>query len=107
MYPLRRTVRARLMLERKTSTPNEPREERTMTITADRISDTEVKVDQAIYTFESKGVADAFQQCLGPDSVDACKAHHPPIATRAADVDGGPAEGEPGSIIAPSLGGMP
>ncbi|SAL14154.1 hypothetical protein [Caballeronia telluris] len=78
-----------------------------MTINADRISDTEIKVDQTIYTFESKDVADAFQQCLGPDSVDACKAHHPPIATRAAHVDSGPAEGEPGSIISPSLGGMP
>lgn len=78
-----------------------------MTISADRISDTEVKVDEAIYTFESKATADAFQQCLGPDSVDVCTRNHPPLSTRAAYADDGPLEGEPGSIISPSLGGMP
>jgi hypothetical protein len=78
-----------------------------MTITAERLSDTEVKVDESIYTFESKDIADAFQQCLGPDELASCKAQHPPLATRAAYEDKGPAEGEPGSIISPSLGGMP
>lgn len=78
-----------------------------MTISADRISDTEVKVDEAIYTFESKAIADAFQRCLGPDSVDVCARNHPPLSTRAASTDGGPPEGEPGSVISPSLGGMP
>lgn len=80
-----------------------------MTISADRISDTEVKVDETetIYTFESKDAADAFQQCLGPDSVDTCTRNHPPLSTRAAYTESGPPEGEPGSIISPSLGGMP
>jgi hypothetical protein len=78
-----------------------------MTVTAQRISDTEVKVDQAIYAFESKDKADAFQHCLGTDSVDACTRSHPPLSTRVAQTDAGPAEGEPGSIISPSLGGMP
>ncbi|KDR37661.1 hypothetical protein [Caballeronia glathei] len=77
------------------------------TISAARISDSEVKVDGTIYAFESKGTADAFQQCLGPDPVDVCARNHPPLSTRVASTDSGPPESEPGSIISPSLGGMP
>jgi hypothetical protein len=78
-----------------------------MTISAERLSDTEIKVEETIYTFDGKDRADAFQQCLGSDTLDTCKRHHAPVSTRAATTTGGPAEGEPGSIISPSLGGMP
>ena len=79
-----------------------------MTIEADRISDTEVKVGDTIYTFDAQGSADAFQQCLGNDSVETCAKNHAPVFTRGAqeEISGEP-KGEPGSIISPSLGGMP
>jgi len=38
-----------------------------MTISADRVSDTEIKVGDTIYTFDAKATADSFQQCLGND----------------------------------------
>ena len=78
-----------------------------MTIAADRLSDTEVKIENTIYTFDSKERADAFQQCLGGDSVETCKTDHAPVSTRAATSDNTPLGGEPGSIISPSMGGMP
>ncbi|WP_244817035.1 hypothetical protein [Caballeronia sp. Lep1P3] len=78
-----------------------------MTISADRISDTEVKVEDTIYTFDDKARADAFQQCLGGGTLDTCTRDHAPVSTRAAVQEGGLKEGEPGSIISPSLGGMP
>jgi hypothetical protein len=78
-----------------------------MVIEADRISDTEIKVADTIYIFDAKDTADNFQQCLTNDSVETCARNHAPLSTRAAqDVSGEPA-GEPGSIISPSLGGMP
>lgn len=78
-----------------------------MTIAADRLSDTEVKIENTIYTFDSKDRADAFQQCLGSDSIETCKTDHAPLSTRAATSDGTQIGGEPGSIISPSMGGMP
>jgi hypothetical protein len=78
-----------------------------MTISADRISDTEVKVESTIYTFDSKDKADAFQQCLGGDTVQTCAADHAPLSTRAAVSSDSALGGEPGSIISPSMGGMP
>ncbi|BAN27038.1 hypothetical protein [Caballeronia insecticola] len=78
-----------------------------MTITADRISDTEVKVGETIYTFDAKPNADAFQQCLGNDSIETCAKNHAPIKTRSAYPDASAPNAEPGSIISPSLGGMP
>ncbi|MDR5856709.1 hypothetical protein P9239_05895 [Caballeronia sp. LZ062] len=78
-----------------------------MAISAERLSDNEIKVDETVYTFDAKDTADAFQQCLGSDTLDTCRGHHAPVSTRAATPATGPAEGEPGSIISPSLGGMP
>ncbi|MDR5739722.1 MULTISPECIES: hypothetical protein [unclassified Caballeronia] len=78
-----------------------------MTISADRISDTEVKVENTIYTFDGKDRADAFQQCLGSDSVETCAADHAPLSTRAVSASDTALGGEPGSIISPSMGGMP
>jgi len=67
-----------------------------MIVTSQRISDTEVNVDQANYALESNDKTGAFQHCLGPDSVDARTCGHPPLSTRVAQTDAGPAEGEPG-----------
>ena len=78
-----------------------------MTITAVRLSDTELKVGDTIYTFDAQPHADAFQQGLGRDSVEACVRNHPPVSTRAAYNESGEPNCEPGSIISPSLGGMP
>jgi hypothetical protein len=78
-----------------------------MTITADRLTDTEVKVDGTIYTFGTKASADAFQQCLGNDSLGTCVKDHAPVSTRSAVEDKGAVEPAPGSIISPSMGGMP
>ncbi|MDR5838891.1 hypothetical protein [Caballeronia sp. LZ034LL] len=78
-----------------------------MTITAERLSDTEVKVEDTIYSFDAKIKADAFQQCLVNDSVETCATNHAPLKTRAAHEASGAPQGEPGSIISPSLGGMP
>jgi hypothetical protein len=47
-----------------------------MTITASRLSDTEVLVDHTVYTFSDSVVADAFQRCIGQDSVDSCSTSH-------------------------------
>lgn len=77
-----------------------------MTITANRLSDTEVQVEQTVYTFSDRTVADAFQRCIGEDSPDTCSANHVPVASRAANDDRA-ASVEPGSIISPSFGGMP
>jgi hypothetical protein len=77
-----------------------------MTITANRLSDTEVLVETTVYTFSDSTVADAFLRCIGQDSVDACSASHAPVSAHAANkakADDLP----PGSIISPSLGGMP
>jgi hypothetical protein len=78
-----------------------------MTITADRISDTEVKVGETVYTFDAKAQADAFTQCLANDSVETCAKNHAPVSTRAAHPDATRPDAEPGSIISPSMGGMP
>lgn len=77
-----------------------------MTITANRLSDTEVQVEHTVYTFSDSVVADAFQRCIGQDSVDLCSNSHAPLLAWAAS----PASEDnvaPGSIISPSLGGMP
>ncbi|SAK47588.1 hypothetical protein [Caballeronia ptereochthonis] len=78
-----------------------------MTTTADRISDTEIKVDDTIYIFDAKATADAFQQCLTTDSAQTCAENHAPLSTRAAFDESSEPKGEPGSIISPSMGGMP
>ncbi|SAK62136.1 hypothetical protein AWB76_03187 [Caballeronia temeraria] len=79
-----------------------------MAIEADRISDTEIKVGDTIYTFDAKGIADGFLQCLISDSIETCAKNHAPVSTRAAHADeSGEPKREPGSIISPSLGGMP
>jgi hypothetical protein len=77
-----------------------------MALTANRLSDTEVQVGQTVYTFSDSAVTDAFQRCVADDSPDICSATHASVASRAANehrltVD------EPGSVISPSLGGMP
>ncbi|SAK64772.1 hypothetical protein AWB79_03152 [Caballeronia hypogeia] len=79
-----------------------------MAIAADRISETEIKIGDTIYTFDAKASADSFQRCLGNGSVETCAKNHAPVSTRAAhaDISGAPT-GEPGSIISPSLGGPP
>ncbi|KMZ12584.1 hypothetical protein BHUM_03741 [Candidatus Burkholderia humilis] len=78
-----------------------------MTITADRMSDTEVKVGETIYIFEAKAQADAFTLCLANDSLETCATNHAVVSTRAASPDATRPDAEPGSIISPSMGGMP
>ncbi|SAK90163.1 hypothetical protein AWB77_04955 [Caballeronia fortuita] len=78
-----------------------------MAIAADRISDTEIKVGNTTYVFEAKATADGFQQCLGNDTEETCAKNHAPVSTRAAFDESGAPKGEPGSIISPSMGGMP
>jgi hypothetical protein len=77
-----------------------------MTISAYRLSDTEVQVDRTVYTFSESAVADAFQRCIGQDPIDSCSASHAPKSSRTA-ADAAQDDVAPGSIISPSLGGMP
>jgi len=77
-----------------------------MAITASRLSDTEVLVEHTVYTFSDSAVADAFQSCIAQCSVDSCSRNHAPMSSRAAN-DTAPDDLPPGSIISPSLGGMP
>lgn len=79
----------------------------TMTIVTFRLSETEVQVDQTIHVFDSGDTADNFQQCLGDNALDTCMANHKPSATRAVSRDSATDSGAPGSVISPSLGGMP
>lgn len=76
-----------------------------MTIVTIRTSDTEVQVEQTVYTFAKKDDADAFQQCLVNDSVNTCCTNHPSVSMRpirpAERVD----DPNRGSTISPSLGG--
>jgi hypothetical protein len=76
-----------------------------MTVTTNRLSDTEVQIEQTVYTFSDSTVADAFQRCVGEDSVDECSVSHASVSSRAANDDRSVAA--PGSVISPSLGGMP
>ncbi len=80
-----------------------------MTIAAGRLSDTEIKVEvrHHIYTFDVKASADAFQQCLANDSVETCAKNHAAVSTRSAYPDADVPDAPPGSIISPSMGGMP
>jgi hypothetical protein len=98
--------RARLMLISMMQTLMPTDGENLMTITASRLSDTEVLVEQTVYTFSDSAVADAFQRCVGQDSVDSCTASHAPMSSRASN-DAALDDLAPGSIISPSLGGMP
>jgi len=77
-----------------------------MTIAAYRLSDTEVQVEHTVYTFSDSAVADAFQRCIGQDSTDSCSTSHTPMSSRTAN-DAVQDDVAPGSIISPSLGGMP
>jgi hypothetical protein len=77
-----------------------------MTITAYRLSDTEVQVDRTVYTFSDSVVADAFQRCIGRDSIGSCSTSHAPMSLRTAH-DAVQDDIAPGSIISASLGGMP
>jgi hypothetical protein len=77
-----------------------------VTITANRLSDTEVQVEQTVYTFSDSTVADAFQRCVGDDALDTCSASHAPASSRAAN-DGRRDNTTPGSVVSPSLDGMP
>jgi hypothetical protein len=80
--------------------------EDTMTVTANRLSDTEVQVERTVYTFSDSTVADAFQRCVGDDSIEECSTSHTPASSKAAN-DEHRSEPTPGSVISPSLGGMP
>jgi hypothetical protein len=80
--------------------------EDTVTVTANRLSDTEVQVEHTVYTFSDSTVADAFQRCVGDDSIDKCSTSHAPASSRAANEDH-PDGAAPGSVISPSPGGMP
>ena len=82
--------------------------ENAMAVTATRLSDTEVQVERTVYTFSASDVADAFQRCVGQDSIDTCRSNHPPASQHAVDAaDAGNDDVPPGSIISPSMGGMP
>ena len=78
-----------------------------MTITATRLSDTEVQVETTVYSFSDSAVADAFQACIDRDSIDTCSASHAPASSRAAHPAVPEDDVPPGSIISPSMGGMP
>ncbi|MBP0590282.1 hypothetical protein J8I87_11280 [Paraburkholderia sp. LEh10] len=76
-----------------------------MTITTIRKSDTEVQVEQTLYTFAAKEQADAFQQCLVNGSVEGCHSNHPPVSMRPARPDERIDDPNRDSTISPSLGG--
>jgi hypothetical protein len=80
--------------------------ENTMTISATRLSDTEVLVETTVFTFSDSAIADAFLLCIGQESVDTCSTNHAPVSSRAANQENADTPA-PGSIISPSLGGMP
>lgn len=82
--------------------------ENATTVTATRISKTEVQVEKTVYTFSESEVADTFQRCVGRESIDTYTSNHSPSASRGSseisiDDDSLP----PGSVISPSMGGMP
>jgi hypothetical protein len=72
-----------------------------MTITTIRKSDTELQVEQTLYTFVKKDDADAFQQCLVNGTVEGCHRDHPPVSMRPARAD----DPNRDSTLSPSLGG--
>ncbi|WP_168790409.1 hypothetical protein [Paraburkholderia aromaticivorans] len=78
-----------------------------MTMTTIRLSDTEVQVERTLYKFAQKNDADAFQRCLGDTSIGSCYRTHPPLAAHPTMPDEHPDDPGRGSIISPSLGGMP
>ena len=77
-----------------------------MTTTAIRRSDTEVEVEGAVCTFDGKEDADEFMRCLAGSSVDTCKERHAPVSVKPVVQ---PEADDPnrGSVISPSMGGMP
>ena len=76
-----------------------------MTITTIRASDTEVQVEQTVYTFAQKADADAFQQCLVNGSIETCNRDHPPVSLRPAKPAERIEDPNRDSTISPSLGG--
>ncbi|MFC0399397.1 hypothetical protein [Paraburkholderia rhizosphaerae] len=78
-----------------------------MSITTIRHSDTDVQVEQTLYTFAAKSDADAFQRCVADTAVDHCCQQHPPASTRSAIPDEPIEDPDRGSTISPKVGGMP
>jgi hypothetical protein len=76
-----------------------------MTLTTIRGSDTEVQVEQTVYTFAKKEDADAFQQCLVNGSVETCCAGHPSVSMRSIHPSERVDDPNRDSTISPSLGG--
>jgi hypothetical protein len=76
-------------------------------MTTIRVSDTEVQVERTLYTFGAKNDADAFQRCLVDSPIDTCYRDHPPLSAQPTVPDQHPDDPNRGSIISPSLGGMP
>lgn len=50
-----------------------------------RVSPTEVKVDDTVYTFESSGVADDFEACVATVDVTHCETQYLSIGKRNAN----------------------
>lgn len=78
-----------------------------MTIPTIRVSDTQVQVEQTLYTFTKKDDADAFQRCLVDTSIDTCYQTHPPLSATPAVPGEPPDDPDRDSTISPSQGGMP
>jgi hypothetical protein len=78
-----------------------------MTTMAIRKSDTEVQVEENVYTFDRKEDADGFMRCVADTSIDSCRAQYAPSAVRSAAPDAPADDPNRGSTISPSMGGMP
>jgi hypothetical protein len=80
-----------------------------MAITAVALSDTEIQIENVVFTFEDVEQTRAFEACLATSSIATCLDMHPPKDRRAIEMDGHrsgtPDEEERGSTISPSLGG--
>ncbi|APR35838.1 hypothetical protein [Paraburkholderia sp. SOS3] len=78
-----------------------------MSIMTIRTSDTEVQVEQTVYTFAKKDEADAFQRCVADRSIDTCNREHPPLSLRPATPEMRPDDPNRDSTISPTVGGTP
>jgi hypothetical protein len=79
-----------------------------MAITAVALSDTEIQIEDVVFTFEDVEQTRAFEACLATSSVSTCLATHPPKDQRLIQYDGHRSkvsDEERGSTISPSLGG--
>ena len=75
-----------------------------METTIERRSETEVRVNDKLYAFDSRESADRFEQCVREGNPSQCVADYPPLSTSAADSPNAPHRADEGITIAPPPG---